>query len=436
MAIDDFVLSGPQTNAIPDFTRNPAGSGLCENSTITFYDNSQGSISSYSWDFGSGASPATATGRGPHEVTYATSGTKDVSLTVQGELNGAQVETKNAYISIATNTVQEKTVTAGSADLCMNEIGLVIVNDSDAGYTYQLFNATDNSPAGPKTEGNGANLELETGILLEPTTFYVEVKDLNSSCSAILSDQPEVNVLPPTFREVTLEDANICAENSINITVENSEAGVVYRIFNVTTSEVFSDDFTGNGENLVLTSYPVTDTIDIEVTGELGSCNVSFTSIKIEPRAIPESTITESGGVLAASEGESYQWYLNGKIILGANKKTYSPRELGDYTVKITSNGCSVVSEPYSATVLGLEDLLKSGDLNVFPNPTSGVLNIKQDGRFNRMTIYNLMGQVVLTKDIIFHNEVVTLSFLQPGQYILELTGKSESVKVNIQKHR
>ncbi|WP_221418019.1 T9SS type A sorting domain-containing protein, partial [Fulvivirga kasyanovii] len=61
---------------------------------------------------------------------------------------------------------------------------------------------------------------------------------------------------------------------------------------------------------------------------------------------------------------------------------------------------------------------------------------IKQDGRFSRITIYNLMGQVVLAKDIVFQNEVVMLSFLQPGQYILELTGKSESVKLNIQKHR
>nr|WP_238354325.1 T9SS type A sorting domain-containing protein [Fulvivirga marina] len=259
---------------------------------------------------------------------------------------------------------------------------------------------------------------------------------MNSTCSAILSDQPVVNVLPPTNRKVTLEDANICANNPISVTVENSETDVIYRIFNITNSEVFSEDFIGNGKDLVLTSYLVTDTIDIEVTGELGSCNVSFTSAKIEPRGTPESTITDAGGILTASKGESYQWYLDGKIILGANKQEYSPRELGDYTVKVTSNGCSVVSEPFSATVLGLEDLIKSGELSVFPNPTSGVLNIKQDGRFNRLTIYNLMGQVIVTKDIVFQNEVVMLSFLQPGQYILELTGKSESVKVNIQKHK
>lgn len=436
MAIDDFVLSGPQTNATADFTSTPAGLNICEGSVITYYDNSAGSISSYNWNFGAGADPATAVGRGPHEVTYSTSGLKDISLTVEGELNGTQIETKNAYTSISTNNITEKTVSTGSTDLCMNEVGLVLVSDSEAGYTYQLFNADDNTPAGPVTEGNAGTLELETGVLIQPATFYVEVKDMNSTCSAILANQPEINVLPPTFREMVLEDASVCMENTISITVKNSESGVVYRIFNITDSEVFSDDFTGDGSDLILTSYPVMDTIEVEVMGELASCNVAFESMEITPRAIPTATITESGGTLTASEGEKYQWYLNGKIILGANKQTYEVRELGSYTVKITSNDCPVVSTAYEVTVLGLEDLLKSGELNVYPNPTSGVLNIKQNGKFNRMTIYNLMGQIVLAKDIVFQNEVVMLSFLQPGQYILELTGKSESVKLNIQKHR
>lgn len=53
--------------------------------TVTFRDNSTAPLpgyapSSYSWNFGSGATPATATGPGPHNVTYATTGTKTVTL--------------------------------------------------------------------------------------------------------------------------------------------------------------------------------------------------------------------------------------------------------------------------------------------------------------------------------------------------------------------
>ncbi|MCZ2355481.1 MAG: Ig-like domain-containing protein, partial [Bacteroidia bacterium] len=63
---------------------------------ITFTDNSV-QASSYSWNFGSGAVPATATGAGPHTVQYTTAGKKTVTLTING---GVDVETKTDYIHI------------------------------------------------------------------------------------------------------------------------------------------------------------------------------------------------------------------------------------------------------------------------------------------------------------------------------------------------
>ena len=62
----------------------------------TFTDASTCGISSWSWNFGAGASPATANTQGPHVVTYNTLGTKTVSLTV----NGAVTTTKTNYISV------------------------------------------------------------------------------------------------------------------------------------------------------------------------------------------------------------------------------------------------------------------------------------------------------------------------------------------------
>lgn len=437
MALDDFTLSGPTTNAVADFTSSPANATLCEAAEITFYDKSIGAISSYTWNFGAGASPATATGRGPHKVTYSTSGTKNVSLTVEGELNGTQNEIKNSFITIETNNIQDKAVTA-SSNHCLNETGSVHVENTEAGFTYQLFNASDNTPVSTVIEGNGATLDFSTGALLKTTNYYVEVKDLASSCSLILTSQPEVSVLAPTYSELSIGNTDVCTEESLNITVKGSEENVIYTIYDITNSKVFSDEFIGTGEDLVVSSFPVTDTIQVKLMAELSDCSAEYDPFYIIPRPAPEAaTITpEAGGALKASAGESFQWFLDGEAIAGGTKQILQPRVFGEYTVEVISNGCSSVSTPYTPTVLGIEDLLKSGDLSVFPNPTSGVLNIKQDGRFSRITIYNLMGQVVLAKDIVFQNEVVMLSFLQPGQYILELTGKSESVKLNIQKHR
>ncbi|MBX3102735.1 MAG: gliding motility-associated C-terminal domain-containing protein [Bacteroidetes bacterium] len=56
-------------------------------------------VTSYSWNFGAGASPATATGAGPHTVTYASTGAKNVVLTAVNA-DGSRAETKNAYINV------------------------------------------------------------------------------------------------------------------------------------------------------------------------------------------------------------------------------------------------------------------------------------------------------------------------------------------------
>ncbi len=75
------------------------------NVAITFTDLSTGaSITSWSWNFGDGATPATITGKGPHTVTYSTGGSKTVSLTI----NGTSTTTKKDYIriqDIPSNTV-------------------------------------------------------------------------------------------------------------------------------------------------------------------------------------------------------------------------------------------------------------------------------------------------------------------------------------------
>jgi hypothetical protein len=66
---------------------------ICTGSTVQYTNNSVGNITSYTWNFGTGASPATATGAGPHNVSYSSSGQKSVTLTVNGP-DGTDVRTQ------------------------------------------------------------------------------------------------------------------------------------------------------------------------------------------------------------------------------------------------------------------------------------------------------------------------------------------------------
>lgn len=56
------------------------------NQNITFEDMS-GGATSWSWNFGAGATPATANTKGPHTVSYSTAGTKTITLTINGSLS-------------------------------------------------------------------------------------------------------------------------------------------------------------------------------------------------------------------------------------------------------------------------------------------------------------------------------------------------------------
>lgn len=59
-----------------------SSSTICEGDEVIFYNTSTGPIDAYSWDFGVNATPATATGAGPHAVIYSTAGVSTPRLTV------------------------------------------------------------------------------------------------------------------------------------------------------------------------------------------------------------------------------------------------------------------------------------------------------------------------------------------------------------------
>jgi PKD repeat protein len=83
-------------NANPEFSASLT-TVVVGNSTV-FTDASTCNVTSRSWNFGDGASPATASTIGPHTVTYSTTGQKTVSLTV----NSTTTNTKTDYINVVT----------------------------------------------------------------------------------------------------------------------------------------------------------------------------------------------------------------------------------------------------------------------------------------------------------------------------------------------
>jgi len=86
----EFVLTGSTTAPVADFEVSTAMG--CLNTAVTFTSVSIGTVDNYVWNFGESATPATATGIGPHSVIYSTEGTKTVSLTASNSIGNNKKE--------------------------------------------------------------------------------------------------------------------------------------------------------------------------------------------------------------------------------------------------------------------------------------------------------------------------------------------------------
>lgn len=104
VAIDDFQIL-VQDPAPPTAEFTASSTIGCSGQVITFTNASTGSVKTYEWDFGANASPATATGVGPHDVTYSGAGASTVSLRAISGFGGEDTETKTDLITTsATHT--------------------------------------------------------------------------------------------------------------------------------------------------------------------------------------------------------------------------------------------------------------------------------------------------------------------------------------------
>lgn len=97
---------------VVDFVTSPTG-GTAGSTTFSFTDLSTNTPSSWLWNFGSGASPATSTSQNPSGVTYSSSGQKSVSLQA-GNTGGTGSTTKSNYINVTSAPAPVETLFTNS----------------------------------------------------------------------------------------------------------------------------------------------------------------------------------------------------------------------------------------------------------------------------------------------------------------------------------
>ncbi|MES2618360.1 MAG: PKD domain-containing protein [Bacteroidota bacterium] len=133
------LTSGNCAIVPPSANFGTSRSAICLNENIVVKDSSKGNITAYAWNFGSGASPATASTVGPHTVTYSTGGTKTITLTITTSTGSTLVKTRT--INVAADSKMKPNFTWVAAE----KGKVTFTNTSNNATTAKWFFTTNDS---------------------------------------------------------------------------------------------------------------------------------------------------------------------------------------------------------------------------------------------------------------------------------------------------
>jgi hypothetical protein len=93
------------------------------------------------------------------------------------------------------------------------------------------------------------------------------------------------------------------------------------------------------------------------------------------------------------------------------------------YTFTVSLNQSSGNDQVNMTSSVGLSDVVNA-TTSIYPNPTSSVLTINAASVIDNVEIFNVLGQIVYTKNVMLNNAEINVSDLQTGNYLVKVTTK------------
>jgi photosystem II stability/assembly factor-like uncharacterized protein len=141
----------------------------------------------------------------------------------------------------------------------------------------------------------------------------------------------------------------------------------------------------------------------------------------VTPFDVPDASVTVNGDVLSLShDATTYQWYLNGEIIPGATTAQYTATVSGDYyAILVFDNGCSATTPTINHIITSIGQSPDVEAINIYPNPVSDQLHIRDLTGQVPYSITNLAGSTVLSG--VMNDHVISVLSLPEGVYMLRM---------------
>jgi PKD repeat protein len=152
-------------------------------------------------------------------------------------------------------------------------------------------------------------------------------------------------------------------------------------------------------------------------------------TLKAPPSAISIASI--AGGFKAVTSNpaatSTFQWFVNGTAIPGANNDTLLTTGAGAYTCRITiANGCTRTALPINFSTLNA--VAKTQLIfEIMPNPNTGkfVINVEAKDRISQLQITDVLGRKIAEFKVAANQLNKTLSIENSGIYFVSLLNES-----------
>ncbi|MBN8702814.1 MAG: VCBS repeat-containing protein [Bacteroidetes bacterium] len=313
-----------------DFTTASNKTQCLSGNTFVFNDATSSSgttIIGWAWNFGAGANPSTASGQGPHVVTYTTTGTKDVQLTVVDNLAAFDQEQKVGFVTILDKPSTPGAITSSNNVVCQGSTGnqyLISALQDAPSYIWTLpSGASINSGSGTNTIFVDYNNSAISGNI---TVAGVNTCGTGSSSPAF---SVTVNPLPSAASSIT-GSLTVCEAGTGTYSINTSTSATGYEWSLPANATIQS----GTNTNSITVDYPagsISGQVVVTPTNSCGSGTSSMATVTVNPLPLAASAISGSAiihtcpldlgitySVPAITNATSYVWSVpTGATITG-----------------------------------------------------------------------------------------------------------------------
>lgn len=352
------VRSGPTTT----FT---VPSPICQGTaTIVTYTGSGNAGDSYAWNFGSGASPASATGMGPHSVTYSTAGSKTITLNMSSGACTMPVSTQ----IITVNPTPSAGILAPTPVCAGSPAAVTLSGSAQGGTTYSWNFGSGASPA--TATGSGLTMVTWSGA----GTSTITLTATAAGCTSTATQSVTVN-----SGAATSINAPAIAGDGVAVSIGISgpaQAGASYS-WNFGTS-ASPTTASGAGPHNVTYSTPGTETITLTTTFNgctaTSSQNIAIVTAVTSTFSANSSVCSGSNATISytgnASPSATYTWDFDGG---SASPGTGQGPHLVSWSSPGVKNVTLTVSEGgYSSTVTNQTVTVNTTQTSAFNLPATG----------------------------------------------------------------